>query len=386
MMIMFLLGAVLPGCTNTKTPLTPSNDPSAARTGSETRQCLGLWQFTIDPVQKSLDCVPLRAIQTHMNALTFMEPPAGVLLKIDQVVSVVSGEITVDIALTHPYPGANFAAAFDVCGILISHGSLYFPFSDKLYFPGDDQVRLLNPDGYTRWWNPVEFPYDAAHPSKGYKDGLLGKKNSVANFDATLNGFKYFASDLSSPDAPLSELDKNMRGAFVPGTTCVRRYRIAFNPGNLVFNYAVDANWAPPTGPIPIDIPADFPLSANRAEAYYIELHNIKNTLTYDSGSGTTTGSATMSVWVYDWFDAGKNTVCAYSQNDELMGMCTPFPVGGDSTYSVFNVDLLPMALTSTDDILVWFEVSSKEKGYQGAIPGDLEAVFYQKMITVAGG
>jgi hypothetical protein len=384
--VILVLGLLMFGCTNIQSPTTPSSDLSARNTESSTHKCLGLWQFTIDPVHGTLDYVPIRAIQTHMNALSFMEPPAGVLLKVDQIVSTAQGEITVDIALKHPYSGMDFATAFDVCGILISHGSEFFPLSTKLFFAGDDQVRLLNPDGWTRWWNPVEFPANASNPSKGYIDGLLGKKDSKAHFDSTLNGYKYFASDLTSPDSDLSGIDTSMRGAFVPGTTCIRRYRIAYTPGNLVFNYAVDASWAPPTGPKPIDIPGDFPENANRAEAYRIEVHNVNNTLHYDSDSGTGSGILAMSVYVFDWFNAGSNLVCAYPQTDELMGFCTPKPSGGTDAYSVYNVELWPQAMTKAGDVLVWLEMSSEKDGYQGMIPFDKEIVAFQHHFTISGG
>ena len=377
---------ILSGCGSTGVPVMPDYDGLKAQTQSGSHVCLGLWQFTIDPARNTLDTVPLRSSQTHMNALAFMEPPAGVLLKVDQVVSVVPGEITVDIALTHPYPGANFSAAFDVCGILIGHGEHLFPLSDDLLFAGEDQVRLLNADGYTRWWNPVEFPPNVSKPSEGYIDGLLGTPQATANFSATLNGYKYFASSLTSPGSDLNELDKSMRGAFLPGTKCVRRYRIAFAPGSLVFNYAVDANWAPPIGPKPIDIPDDFPPSANRPEPYRIEIHNMINTLTYDADTSTASGDLSMSVWVYDWFEPGGNTVCAYSQNSELTDVCTPFPVPGGDTYSVYKIDLWPSLMTSSDDVLLWFDIECKTTGYQGAIPGKRQSAFFQQIIPVAEG
>ena len=377
--------AIVVGCSNASVPSLPSLPPKDLPNSSEGHINLGLWTFYIDPENENYEITPLRAIQTHMNALAFMEPPAGVFLKIDKIVSVAPGDITLDIRLTHPYPSAGFAAAFDVCGILISHGSKVFPLTDDLYFAGEGEVRLLNPDGYTRWWNPTEFPPNPAKPHKGYIDGLMGKPHSQVNFTAKLNGYKYFATDLTSPDADLSTLNTNMRGAFLPGTSCVRRYHIAFPPGSLVFNYAVDANWAPPSGNPPFDIPDDFPPSANRPEAYRIELHDVANSLEWDSSSGTASGMLTMSVYVYDWFDAGKNMVCAYAQNDELLGMCNPIPVGGGETYSVYTVELWPMAMNSADDILVWFEVECKESGYQGMIPGELQAIYWNEIFPVAG-
>ncbi|HDS30203.1 MAG TPA: hypothetical protein ENN67_04080 [Firmicutes bacterium] len=382
-LILMSLIAIFLGCGSLETPMTPEIKAKIDTGQTHTRSLLGLWQFTIDPVNETISFVPLRSGAIHMNALAFMEPPAGEMLKIDQVVDFVPGEITVDIAFIHPYPGLNFAAAFDVSGILISHGSVYYPLSHELYFPGDDQLRLINADGYTRWWNPVEFPINPDKPQAGYIDGLMGKPDSVANFTATLNGYKYFSSDLSEPDSDLSELDLNMRGAFVPGTTCVRRYQIGFTPGNLVFNYAVDASWAPHEGGQPILIPDSFPYSANRPEAYRMELHNINNTLVYDTSLGMLDGMATMSVYVFDWHNASANFVCCFAQNDELMGMCMPWPSGGNEHYSAYDVELWPMMMDSGGDVELWFGMDSEVTGYQGALPSEFQAVYFRGSIFV---
>jgi hypothetical protein len=141
-----------------------------------------------------------------------------------------------------------------------------------------------------------------------------------------------------------------------------------------------------PVGPKPIVIPDSFPSSANRTEAYRIEIHNWSNTLNYDSSTSTASGEVAMSVYVYDWFNAGKNLVCAYPQSDALLGTCNPFPTGGDSTYSSYSFELWPMNMKSADDIMVWFEVSCEEDGYQGIIPYQKEAVCFRRIVPVAGG
>lgn len=375
---------LIAGCSSGEIPTTPSQQEINPSSNAQTHTCLGLWQFRIDPENESIEVVPLRGEQLHMNGLAFMEPPVGRSLSIDEVVDMTSNEVTVDIRLNHPYPGMDFACAFDVCGILISHGSKYFPLSDKLYFPDEGDVRLLNPDGYIRWWNPEEFPPNPTVPHQGYVDGLLGKPNSVAEFDATLNGYKYFSSDLADPESPLSELDPSLRGAFVPGTSCVRRYQIAFSPGNLVFNYAVDASWARPTsgGPNPV-IPDDFPYSANRPEPYRIEIQNLNNTLTYDPDSGMGEGMATMSVYVYDWHNADQNMVCAYAQNDELMGMCNPDPSDVGDGYAVYDVELWPMMIEEAGDVDIWYSVDSDVYDYQGFLPFELQAAYFRGVITI---
>ncbi len=377
---------LISGCGTSQSPISPDLSDQVTARNTHSRSLLGLWQFTIDPENETVSCALLRSCEIHMNALAFMEPPAGAMLAIDQVVDFSPGEITVDIALTHPYGGLNFATAFDVTGILISHGSLSFPFVEAMKFAGEYDVRLLNPDGFTRWWNPEEFPSNPDKPQSGYIDGLLGTPDSIGEFTSTLNGYKYFASDLLDPEADLSVLDVDMRGAFIPGTTCIRRYQIGFTPGSLVFNYAVDASWAPPTVMPPVNIPGDFPSSANRPEAYRIEVHNLSNGFLYDVDAGMLTGQATMSVYVFDWFKAGESKVCCYAQNDELMGMCTPWPSGGDSSYSYYNLDLWPGTMDSGGDVELWFGIECDVYGYGGALPMDLQGVYFRDSIFIPEG
>ncbi len=377
------------GCNSTVSPVTPDNinQPRISGAGSSGKVNLGLWQFYIDPVNESVSFKPLRTAETHMNGLMFMEPPAGVALAIDEVVDFSPGQFTIDLAITHPYPGMNFATAFDVCGMLISHGTVEFPLWTKYTFAGEDAVRLLNPDGYLRWWNPIEFPPDAVPPHQGYIDGMLGTPLEIGQFDSTINPYKYFATELTTPDAPLSDLLYENRGVLRPGTSCIRRYEIGFPPGSLVFNYAVDANWFPaiPSGPGgEIIVPDDFPESANRSEAIWFETANINNTLTYDTSTGMGEGMCTMSIYVYDWFNPEENIVCPYSQNDEVMGFCSLFPPIVEEGYAVFDVELSPYMLESAGVVDLWYSIECEETDYQGFLPFERNTVFFRDQITVA--
>lgn len=381
--LVFIMAAGCSGAAPVASEL-PCPSPDAHSTSGQSRSLLGYWECLIIPDTGKIEFTPVRGSQMHMNALAFLEPPVGVNLALDQVVGFSPGEITVDIAISHPYPGMNFATGFDVTGILVSRGSMQFPLIDKLKFPGENDVRLLNPDGYIRWWNPDEFPINDSVKYKGYIDGLMGTPLAAGQFDATLNGYKYFATDLTDPDAPLSDLDPANRGALVPGTTCIRRYVIGYTPGNLVFNYAVDASWAAPdlSSP-PIVIPDDFPLTANRPEAYRIDIQNFNNTLAWNEAEQESSGSIKMSVYVYDWQKASENMVCTYSQNGQTLDVCNFFPAGGDSTTSYYNFDIPPIGLNSADDFLLWLVVDSNVSGYDGFIPFELQSVYFPMTISV---
>ena len=161
-------------------------------------------------------------------------------------------------------------------------------------------TRLLNPDGYSRWWNPAEFPSNGT--IFGYTDGLLGAPDSVGDFSATLNGYKYFCDDLDDPDDPLTDVTLENRGLFSAGQKNVRHYTIEMGDEGLVFNYAVDASWVFPQGDPPWSAPDDFAPSANRPEAWFINVTEVENTLWNDGTAGG--GDLSLSIDVYDWFNA----------------------------------------------------------------------------------
>ena len=172
----------------------------------------------------------------HVNVVPILEPPAGAKLKISNLVF--NGLICdVDVTLIHPYPGLSQYIGFDVAGIFMSKGTLAGFQDPKLIMAGQGETRLLNPDGYTRWWNPSEFSI-AGVPIFRYKDGLLGSKNSVEHFNCTLNGYKLFSDDLTKDQDILTSTPKD-RMPFIDGSSNTRHYKIDFT-GGVVFNYAVD--------------------------------------------------------------------------------------------------------------------------------------------------
>ena len=86
-------------------------------------QCWGLWQIIGDPDTKTLEIKPLRGAELHLNALPFLEPPALVNLTIESLLF--NGNIVeVGIGLRHPFLALTEFTGFDVCGILISKGSV----------------------------------------------------------------------------------------------------------------------------------------------------------------------------------------------------------------------------------------------------------------------
>lgn len=260
----------------------------------------GLFQFVADPDAGTLDITPLRAGNIHLNAVNFLEPGTISYITIEGPPQFNGNILDVDISLRHPFLGLTQYTGFDVCGILITNGTLS-GFNDEsivvAYNPVD--THLMNADGYSAWWNPTTFPPDPTHPIFGYLDGAMGTPDSYADYNSTVCGYKYFADDLGPTDS-LGDLDLNNRGTFSAGQKNVRHYTIHLGNEGLTFNYAVDACWKMPMGSPPWSVPDSFSVSANRPESFYISVSEIGNTLYYvdedDKG-----GVLSLHITAYDW-------------------------------------------------------------------------------------
>jgi len=154
--VLMVVGAFVYGCSSGgSNPLSvdePRGDASA-----QSHFTWGLWQFTADPVKGTLDAVQLREGNMHLNALFFLEPPPLVNLTLESL-QFNGNTIDAEIGLKHPFVGATQFTGFDVCGIFITSGTVTGFDDTDLRMAGDGDTRLLNPDGYSRWWNPSEFP------------------------------------------------------------------------------------------------------------------------------------------------------------------------------------------------------------------------------------
>jgi hypothetical protein len=311
----------------------------------------------------------------HLNALRFLEPPPNLYLTVEKL-KFLGNKIECDVGLRHPFLGLIQYTGFDVCGILISHGSTGGFTDPDLLLPGDGDFRLLNPDGYTRWWNPAEFPVNNG-TMFGYIDGLSGTPQSVGKFDATLNAYKYFCDELHNPDDPIGSVSPTGRSPFSAGQKNVRHYSIQIGDAGIVFNYAVDACWKFPTGNPPWHIPDDFPPAANRPEAWNITANVLENTLWNDgTNSG---GDLSLKIDVYDWFNPEMNSVCADSPGN-FDAVVDITPSGGGVGYSSYSIDI-NNATPSYAHIDILITAKCELSGYGGLLPGKTQAAY--NVITV---
>jgi hypothetical protein len=352
------------------------------------RTLWGIWDVGINKLDGSVEIVPLRDSNFHINALNFLEPPVLKGLSIDNTTLVIDQKenlVKVDVKLVHPFPGLNKYMGFDVRGIVLMPGS-EIPSSDlSLVFSGPTEPRLLNPDGYTRWWNPTEFPGSGIF---GFQPGLLGKKGGAGVFTATINGYKYFADGLKVDDS-ISKLPVAGRGYFSAGGTNRRHYEISFGDKSsdwLRFQYAVDACWmeakTDPSGP------NDFPVTANAPEGFGISVNEVENTIWWLEGLGMG-GKLKVNVDVYSWRPSKiqKVTLEAPEISSHLINATlVPGSGGGADSppYSTWYAEMTPDVLNSAGPFDMLVTASTGESYNQGGLtvffgPSDAKISLYAR-------
>ncbi len=364
---------------------TGGNTPSAPDAQFETRSLSdsathslwGYWQGVIDPDAQTIDLTPLRETSMHLNALRFLEPPPLVNLTLESLKF--NGDIIeADIGLRHQLLGLTEFTGFDVCGIFITNGSYSGYDNPDLVMAVDGDTRLLNADGFSRWWNPAEFPVNEG-TMFSYNDGLLGTPDAVGNYNATLNGYKYFCNDFVNPDDPLDIIQLEHRGMFSAGSKNIRHYTIKLD-GGLIFNYAVDACWQFPTGGKPWTPPDDFGPGANRPEPYRIVVHEDSNTLWNDGD--TNGGDLGLAIDVYDWFNADMNTVRVESPGNFAIVESASASGGGEG-YSTYEIEITG-ATPAEGSIELLISVESDVVGYGGLLPGEPVTAYFTHSVDVS--
>lgn len=308
--LLTVLIAVLSGCSdgNHRAPVSPSTGYDILQLKDEGYQrsfgrvLWGLYEITIDTRTLEAGVCPLRSAEFNVNVTQFMQPPISPTNRISVYVdpgasNLPEGLFAVDVTLHHPFPGLSQYSGFDVRGIFMGDGSIESQQYNNLLYAGENQSRLLNADGWTRWWNPTEFTtYGTIF---GYTKGSLSTPKYTAN--ATLNPFKYFCDGLGAQD-PFN-VSPESRGFFSMTSSNTRRYMIQFamdgGSPSVKYNYAVDASWEMPSGSSPYT-KDNFSLSANCQEAYKISIADAGSTAWYESPTKNG-GNLVLDITVYDW-------------------------------------------------------------------------------------
>ncbi len=377
-------------CSNSHSPIHPPQSPqtTAQQTvPSESNRVLwGMWHIVIDPSTFEVEIAPVRGIAFTCNVTRFLQPPISPVhllgIEMQSGSDPSAGYLVVDVTIQHPFPGVAFFRGFDVRGILMADGTTVSGMDTALIYPADDETRLLNADGWTRWWNPSEFTsYEKIF---GFTQGGLAPSFMPSS---TLNAYKYFADDITAT-VEINALDPATRGTFGvdPGINA-RRYEIQFEMDGgtpvLKFNYAIDASWEIPDPSFDPDYPIEaFPLTANSREAYWIDA-DFAGSTAYYVDSTNSGGDLHIALEVGCW-GAHESGVMVPDIVEDILVESPELNVAPQSVYavavkvagngvtsSVFSFDLTGVHPSSlTDQTLLVAVIVSDPPNYKPQIPG----------------
>ena len=343
----------------------------------------GAWNISIDPDTLTADIIPLRGAAFTANVTRFMQPPSSPVNLVSITVHGSSdpsiGLFVIDITIKHPFPGLNNFNGFDVRGILYSDGSIVGEHDSSVLRAGPGGTVVLNPDGFTRWWNWEEFTsFDTIFGATG------GALASPVQPTATVNPYKYFADTLGI-EAPVTDLPPASRGFFTSSSSNTRRYEIQFemSGGKPVFNfnYAVDASWEAPDPLYDPNYPVEaFPPEANCREAFNVEVTDAGSTAYYVDGTSNG-GELLLDIEIFDWQGGANGNVPAeiagiflegeiLSGVADVMATATVMP-GTTVNSSVYQVTIGSLNLTGDGTFELFGTVeSANPTTYQPQIAG----------------
>jgi len=272
------------GCSKSSDPIVaPVDNPGVSRpvdapryVASSGRVLWGFWRISISADRSTVEVIADRSADLHVNTVRLLEDfPCKDCLVVSGVKFNPPHELSADLKLIHPYPGALKFTAFDVRGIFISGTGFTFPACGREIAWGDTLPRMLNPDGYTPLFNPTEYP-ETFPAALGYIPGHMATGGDLS---ANLNPFVAYSVGMP-------------RRIFEAGSQQTRTVNLWIPDGPLEFGYAVDASWQlveEVTDPL-----TDFPPDANCIEPYEI-------TVQVGDGSGVPIcGDTQITAGIYD--------------------------------------------------------------------------------------
>ena len=383
LVILFLI-FLYSGCSQSgSSPVSPESQDNQPQTAISTagsvssHQLWGYWQCELDPSTGEITAVPARTSQIHLNIARLIDTTMGMTITVLMDESdPQTGYFVARMGITHPFPGMTEFSAFDVRVILITTAQYS---SGDFNFPGPNDPSTLNADGYTRWWNPVDFPVPGIF---GYTPGKFGKEPPPGTpLESSINPYKQFATALTdyykvfylTTVPPTSELG---RGVLHDDATNFRKWELQFpvTPEGLkiYFNYAIDVSWEEPDN-IPPDVPNDFPLNANCPEAFIVDAEATGNTLWAITGSPLGGGELSLEIECWDW----QGWLDDYEGQIGALRLLSPFCEFDDNitptitdpgTGKVVLTATVPGIPTASGLIPVWVGVTAPETSYKQSI------------------
>ncbi len=281
-LIILVILSAFAGCSTGQSPVTPDTGLELVSQNSgikSNRTIWGYWTIRIDPNSETFEILPDREVGSHFNVVRLLEVnPCTHCLSISNLSWLPNNIVQCDFKLKHPFPGLVKLTGFDVRGVLVTDGDTLFPASNRFVSLDGSNPTLINPDGFTPLFNPVEFPPGSAQwPILEY---IPGKFSSGDNFTGTLNPFMAFCKD-------------NPRRMFEAGATETVTINLKYPSTPFEFGYVVDASWIKVDGVV-VDPETDFPSEANCLEPYRLDF-KMSSVLTDQPGD-----SAEVQVEVFD--------------------------------------------------------------------------------------
>lgn len=376
-------------------PVTPSDTGPGMTAGTPTHggqsqtHLWGYWDVTIDVESQTVEAVPVRSAMFSANVVQFINgrPPGLQFVILETPIGPDYTDVDIDVSLIHPLPGLPQYDGYDVRGIFIGDGAMAMDYGSGITYadPALDQIMIPDPDdgvggpdGYTRWWNTLEFTIPGV---LGYTHGDLATPGYRG--DAIINAYKYFADGLNAEDDYYEWLVDNTEtnGVFTSGMTNTRNYYLRFpDAKGVTYGYAVLAHW---NGEELDDHPAPAPeamgCSVTQTEdVYYVD-------------EETNGGSVILDVSVFGWEGQPsaiwlESTVLSAAYEFDEVDMT---PVEGDEYVSTYHVEVPADNITGVEGNEFWIICEAGEFDYTGEFtppggaPDATLASFFRFPLTV---
>ncbi len=356
----------------------PGNPKLTADVGQPQMHLWGYYTVYMDLASGRVEAIPMRNATgvepSPWNVANFINGnPANLSFHINKTIVGDDGiDVDIDVSITHPFPGMSQYNGYDVRGIFIGDGHGTLEYSGLRYaVRGVDQYLGMPPDpwapdGYTRWWNPDEFP----HPGiLGYTKGIFATPGYQGS--ATLNPYMYFADGLGA-EADLMEflVSTGNHGVFSAGKKNTRNYRINFPTPtpNVKFNYAIVASWEgedihPANGSEAMGITAEVTDSL-----YYVDPTDWGGDLILDLGVFDWSGQLSLAQTEYRIKIESDLIDGIYELTDEEMAQAPPY-----GPYPTYHVEIPVTHLTGTEGNEYWVIIEYADLDYSNEfdIPND---------------
>ena len=265
LLVIVLTSIPATGCLNKSNPEADYSpvDPGLSGLVDSTAQVsnphstLGTGLIVFDPESESFEIVPSRQPVIHANIRQFIEDgmPCSDCFKITGATHNPDGSWELDFEITHPWSGLDLLTAFDTRFIMMWGGTEYWPASGlTTQDPDGLDGYVFNADGYTTIFNPINFSPGTNIPIFSYSVGKFATPIYPAS---TLNPYKDYYSNEN-------------RHMLEAGQTVTRTWHFRLPQGIFSLGYAIDTSWELPIANPPVNIPDDFPMIANKPEAYMV--------------------------------------------------------------------------------------------------------------------